>query len=545
MSKQLLICFALAFGLTFLTGAVALWNISALGESIDRLGHGTAQNLNKAGNINALTTDLLSSSRAVILRAYMKDLPNEEKYQAIFHQDAEQIRQATVSLQASLADDQARVLLGKVADTVPKLAELQDQVFALSKADKLDEAAELFRASFVPVGTELVTEAAALSSREAAVTALKADAATASVGPARWMIGFLLLLTVFLGAGLAVVVRNLTAVLRKNITELSESAQQIVAAASQVASSSQSLARDSSSQAASIEETSASSNEINAMARQNADSSVQAAEIVTISEQKFQDTNGQLDAMVKSMEDIHESSGKISKIIKVIDEIAFQTNILALNAAVEAARAGEAGMGFAVVADEVRSLAQRSAQAAKDTATLIEDSISRSNEGKSKVDQVAVAIREVTAESAQIKVLVSEVSGGSREQTTGIEQIGKALTQMERVTQSIAASSQETAAAAEELNAQAESLHFMVATLGAVIGGAEVGGTRPGGSGSHALSGARAAAPAKPVPPAIAARAKVKVASSMQAVRTAAGTKKMASASSHSSFPLEEDFRDF
>ena len=158
------------------------------------------------------------------------------------------------------------------------------------------------------------------------------------------------------------------------------------------------------------------------------------------------------------MRNMTASSDRISKIIKVIDEIAFQTNILALNASVEAARAGDAGMGFAVVADEVRNLAQRSAQAAKDTADLIEDSVAKSNAGKVKVDQVAGAIRVVTEEAGKIKVLVDEISVGSQEQARGIEQIGSAITQMDQVTQKAAASAEEGASAAEELTAQSESL---------------------------------------------------------------------------------------
>jgi methyl-accepting chemotaxis protein/methyl-accepting chemotaxis protein-1 (serine sensor receptor) len=193
--------------------------------------------------------------------------------------------------------------------------------------------------------------------------------------------------------------------------------------------------------------------------------------LVTGSQQKFLQTNRSLDHMVIAMGDINTQSDKIAKIIKVIDEIAFQTNILALNAAVEAARAGEAGMGFAVVADEVRNLAQRCAQAARDTAQLIEDSIAKSNDGKARVDQVAIDIRAITGEFGKVKTLVDEVNQGSQEQTRGIEQVAQAIVQMQQVTESTAAGAEQSAAAAQQLSAHSVSLKDVVGRLTALVSG--------------------------------------------------------------------------
>jgi methyl-accepting chemotaxis protein/methyl-accepting chemotaxis protein-1 (serine sensor receptor) len=321
---------------------------------------------------------------------------------------------------------------------------------------------------------------------------------------------------------------------------LAEGAVQVASAASQVSSSSQSLAQGSSEQAASLEETSASSEEINSMARKNSENSRVAADLMTQSQQKFVQTNQSLDQSLVAMAEINTQSDKIAKIIKVIDEIAFQTNILALNAAVEAARAGEAGMGFAVVADEVRNLAQRCAQAAKDTSALIEESIAKSNDGKVKVDQVATAIRAITEESNRIKMLVDEVNLGSQEQARGIEQIGKAITQMEQVTQKTAANAEESASAAEELNAQSETLKDIVERLTAMVGGGE---TSNGSARQAPRRNSKASAPRRQVESAAGLTALRKAVSHHAGeegapVRVAHGTPKDA-------FPLEEQFKEF
>jgi len=253
-------------------------------------------------------------------------------------------------------------------------------------------------------------------------------------------------------------------------TSLSDGATQIAAGSSQVSSSSQTLAQGASEQAASLEETSASAEEITSMTRQNAANTNQVAQLMSTVDHRVAEGNSTLETMIASMKQIKGSSDKISKIIKVIDEIAFQTNILALNAAVEAARAGEAGMGFAVVADEVRNLAQRSAQAAKDTAALIEESIATANEGGIQLQKVADVVGSITEAANKVKVLVDEVNIGSQEQAKGIEEIARSLTEMDRVTQGTAAAAEESASASEQMSAQAQSFAHIVDELRTMAG---------------------------------------------------------------------------
>ncbi len=251
---------------------------------------------------------------------------------------------------------------------------------------------------------------------------------------------------------------------------LMEGTTHVSAAAHHVANSSQILASGASEQAASLEETSASMEEMASMTRRNSEHAREAAALMLTVDESVNESNAALGTMVGSMRDIEASSAQVSKIIKTIDEIAFQTNILALNAAVEAARAGDAGLGFAVVAGEVRSLAQRSADAARSTANLIEDSVSKARGGAAQVTAVTKAIADITSKVAGVRALVDQVSEASYQQTQGIDQVAVALQQMEKVTQQTAATSEETAAASEETNAQAEQTLAITRRLQAVIG---------------------------------------------------------------------------
>ena len=250
---------------------------------------------------------------------------------------------------------------------------------------------------------------------------------------------------------------------------LEESATQTASASGQLSSSSQSLASGCSQQASSVAETSAALEEMSVMIRSTAENAEKAKDFANQARAAAQSGSQTMAEMNTAMHAIEASSAEVAKIVKNIDEIAFQTNILALNAAVEAARAGEAGAGFAVVADEVRSLAQRSAAAAKETAEKIEAAIANSRRGSSSCGKVGESLDEIVAKVSSADALVAEIATAAKEQSQGIQQVGLTMTQMDKVTQSNAANAEESATAAEELNAQARSMQESVNSLRSLV----------------------------------------------------------------------------
>ena len=253
--------------------------------------------------------------------------------------------------------------------------------------------------------------------------------------------------------------------------DLDRSSDSITAASGQVASASQQLAEGSSQQAASIEETSASLEEMASMTKQNADNAGQADRLMKKTNTVVAEANSSMNELTGSMEEISVASAETSKIIKTIDEIAFQTNLLALNAAVEAARAGEAGAGFAVVADEVRNLAMRAADAAKNTAGLIEGTVQKVDAGKVLVTRANEAFGQVAESSSKVGEIVAEISAASQEQAQGISQVNTAVIEMDQVVQQNASGAEETSSASEEMSAQAEQMKTMVGNLVVMVSG--------------------------------------------------------------------------
>lgn len=270
-----------------------------------------------------------------------------------------------------------------------------------------------------------------------------------------------------------VITRMITKPINKVIEGLNAGSDQVAAASAEVSTSSQTLAEGATEQAAAIQETSASLEELSSMTRKNADNATQTRAMMEEAKVIVEKASSELNHMISAVDEITKTSEEIGKIIKTIDEIAFQTNLLALNAAVEAARAGEAGAGFSVVAEEVRNLAIRAAEAAKSTNTLIENSLKAVRRGGELTKSTQEAFMANKDIAMKIAVLIDEIETASQEQAQGIDQINKAVVEMDTVVQRNAAGAEEAASAAEELSAQAAEMKGHVKDLTTVIRGTD------------------------------------------------------------------------
>ena len=468
-----------------LLGSLGLVALMALGGSIYMIGStrhlrnatirdliSGAQRLDQSRKITIDVANMRSNMRGLSLFSLSQNAAQVDKVRKSFDAAGADLKSVLQAIEAEQLSSDERSAVTRIRSGVDQwLAGFQEYA-RLTTGGNAAEGDAFALKNLTPLMDSIQKETSELGR----LSRVRQDAATdQAFGSMRtsetlnWIVALTVLLASFISL---VVVRNLVQSLRQVASSVGAGAHEVMAAADQVSSASQSLAQGSSEQAASLEETSAATQEINSMAKRNTENAETSVKIVTESGLKFEEANRALDQMVSASNEIDASSGKISQIIKVIDEIAFQTNILALNAAVEAARAGEAGMGFAVVADEVRNLAQRSSQAAKDTASLIEESIHKSRGGKTIVGQVSSALRTITEEAGKVKILVEEVNLGSREQARGIEEVGRSITQMEQVTQKTAAEAEESAAAAEQLKAQSHSMSAIADRLTTLVDGA-------------------------------------------------------------------------
>jgi methyl-accepting chemotaxis protein len=475
IGKRIITGGAILIALLLLIGGVAVSSLSSLENFAGaRLRDDAIPGIVYAGEISVL------SLNNFILVSEANDSTDPAEIDKFFAQAAELSARITGSFKLyedSITQPQDRLNFEDLKQRRTAYSNARDSYFKLLTAATTDaartEAATFLHGKLQPVFASYQTQLAMILkwNQDIALATAKTMVSTAHRATLTALIiaGGSVLTALLLGW---VIIRGTNRALRQIASTLKGASEQVSAAASQVSSASQTLAAGSSEQAASLEETSASLEEINSMTKRNADSADNARTLSNDTSQATDVGTRQMGEMVSAMTDIKASSDNIAKIIKTIDEIAFQTNILALNAAVEAARAGEAGAGFAVVADEVRALAQRAAQAAKETAEKIDDSIAKSGHGVEISRKVAEGLKEINVKARQVTELVGEIAKASTEQTQGLSQVNTAVSQMDHVTQSNAASAEETAAAAEELNAQAMTLLDSVGELMQLVGGA-------------------------------------------------------------------------
>jgi methyl-accepting chemotaxis protein len=453
--------------LTVVEGGVAAWGSTRVERDINEVTQ-RAGELRRTLSIYTSLFKIESSVKSMLWAA----LDNDQKLYAAEKKasldEFAAAHQAVDALATGMANRQSQEQAAALRTKLDEWKTLHAEIVEAADAARVADALEMLRTRATPLFRSAEESAQAIANQMFKAT----DDATSSLSQSRsrTFTAIVIAIALLVGALVAWLVRAINASLRGMSRELGEGGQMVVEASSQMSASAQSMSQGAAEQAASLEETSASMEEIAAMTRTNADNSQQAATLMAEAARVLEQSNRSFSDMVGAMDSIKESSNRVSKIIKTIDEIAFQTNILALNAAVEAARAGDAGMGFAVVADEVRNLAQRSAQAARDTTALIEGAIASSSDGSARVTQAAESFTAITERVIAVKRLVDSVSVASGEQAHGIEQVLQSIRQMEKVTQTTAATAEESAAASEQLSAQAGVTMRLVERLETMVG---------------------------------------------------------------------------
>jgi methyl-accepting chemotaxis protein len=396
--------------------------------------------------------------------------------------------------EATITRSEDRALFEKMKSFRPEYLRRRAQVVQLSQAGRKAEATRMAADELEPYFDTYMAAVRALVDYNKA----SADDYTQRIDTSvrALLTGSMLatVLTVAVGLAAAILItRSTNRALRRVADTIQDGSAQVVTAAAQVSGASQSLAEGASEQASSLEQTSASLEEMASMTRRNTESAEQAREVAAQTRTSADAGMVRMQEMQRAMDAIKASSDDVAKIVRTIDDIAFQTNILALNAAVEAARAGEAGMGFAVVADEVRNLAQRSAASAKETSSKIEEAIDRSAKGVALCRDVAQSLGQIVENARKVDSIVAEIATASKEQGQGVEQVNGAIGQMDKVTQANAGNAEENASAAEELNAQAVAMREAVVDLRRLIDRQAGGSETPAATGERESADALAA----------------------------------------------------
>ena len=460
------------------------WNaIRTLGEMLDRAANTAAKKMDLVAEIRNRVQDLEDHAKRTQLAHAIHKLEAggsagcsschgteaQDSDQHEFEALGARVLEKIAALRPLIDDSEGRAALDHLETGVQGWVASYNDYLRKFAASDFAGAHDVITAKMLPLVESLDRSTALLWEEERTYFAQSNAQAAATAARSRGAALLLIVLGALIVCGIMVGAWRTGSGLRELAATLARQAALVAAAAERVSNYSNSAAEGASEQANSIEEVSSSNTEINETAQKNAGDARTSAQVSTAVAQDLADANGRLEQLMTAMVDIQSTSSRVCNIMKVIDEIAFQTNILALNAAVEAARAGESGLGFAVVAGEVRTLAQRSAQAAQETAELIEESMAASQTGMARLSGVQEAFHGLCGSAETVTRLAGDVQAGSLEQVRRVEGIAERVAHMRSVTARATSGACESAQASEELKCQADELNVIVGRLSGMV----------------------------------------------------------------------------